>query len=167
MAHEVEKMVFAGSTPWHGLGTQIDEATGFWDAFNQAGLNWEVETEPLYRENGEKVKAQASVRQSDGRVLGVVGPRWTPLQNKHAFEVFEPMVDSGDLILHTAGSHAPHLPALQRIGAAAKVRECPTTAIRKSCKPQGQGDDAARQPIFLVFFFICESDLYRKPDVRV
>ena len=77
MAHEVEKMVFAGSTPWHGLGTQIDEATGFWDAFNQAGLNWEVETEPLYRENGDKVKAQASVRQSDGRVLGVVGPRWT------------------------------------------------------------------------------------------
>ena len=104
MTHEVEKMVFAGSTPWHGLGTQIDEATGFWDAFNQAGLKWEVETEPLYRENGEKVKAQASVRQSDGRVLGVVGPRWTPLQNKHAFEVFEPMVDSGDLILHTAGS---------------------------------------------------------------
>ena len=50
MTHEVEKMVFAGSTPWHGLGTQIDEATGFWDAFNQAGLNWEVETEPLYRE---------------------------------------------------------------------------------------------------------------------
>jgi phage/plasmid-like protein (TIGR03299 family) len=37
-------------------------------------------------------------------VLGIVGPRWTPLQNKHAFEVFEPMVDSGDLILHTAGS---------------------------------------------------------------
>ena len=33
MSHEVEKMVFAGATPWHGLGTEIDDATTFWDAF--------------------------------------------------------------------------------------------------------------------------------------
>ena len=109
MSHEVEKMVFAGATPWHGLGTQIDEATTFWDAFQQAGLDWEVKTEPIYRKAldgtlGDAVKAQASVRQSDNRVLGVVGPRWTPLQNRDAFKVFEPMVDSGDLTLHTAGS---------------------------------------------------------------
>ena len=104
MSHEVEKMVFAGATPWHGLGTEIDDATTFWDAFQLAGLDWEVKTEPLYRKDGSEVKAQASVRTSDDRVLGVVGPRWTPLQNKDAFEVFEPMVDSGDLKLHTAGS---------------------------------------------------------------
>ena len=104
MSHEVEKMVFAGSTPWHGLGTEIDDATTFWDAFKLAGLDWEVKTEPLYRKDGSEVKAQASVRASDDRVLGVVGPRWTPLQNKDAFEVFEPLVDSGDLKLHTAGS---------------------------------------------------------------
>ena len=104
MSHEVEKMVFAGATPWHGLGTEIDDATNFWDAFKMAGLDWEVQTEPLFRGDGSEVKAQASVRQSDNRVLGVVGPRWTPLQNRDAFEVFEPLVDSGDLKLHTAGS---------------------------------------------------------------
>ena len=104
MSHEVEKMVFAGATPWHGLGTEIDDATTFWDAFKMAGLDWEVQTEPLFRGDGSEVKAQASVRQSDNRVLGVVGPRWTPLQNRDAFEVFEPLVDSGDLKLHTAGS---------------------------------------------------------------
>ena len=104
MSHEVEKMVFAGATPWHGLGTEIDDATTFWDAFKMAGLDWEVKTEPLFRGDGSEVKAQASVRQSDNRVLGVVGPRWTPLQNRDAFEVFEPLVDSGDLKLHTAGS---------------------------------------------------------------
>ena len=104
MSHEVEKMVFAGETPWHGLGTQIDGTTGFWEAFQQAGLDWQVETEPLFRKNGQEVKAQASVRTSDNRVLGVVGPRWTPLQNKDAFKVFEPLVDSGDMTLHTAGS---------------------------------------------------------------
>ena len=104
MSHEVEKMVFAGATPWHGLGTEIDDATTFWDAFKMAGLDWEVQTEPLFRGDGSEVKAQASVRQSDNRVLGVVGPRWTPLQNRDAFEVFERLVDSGDLKLHTAGS---------------------------------------------------------------
>ena len=110
MSHEVERMVFAGQVPWHGLGTEIDSATNFWDAFKLAGLDWEVETEPLYRKGaadqvvGEEVKAQAAVRTSDDRVLGVVGPRWTPLQNRDAFKLFEPLVDSGDLILHTAGS---------------------------------------------------------------
>ena len=104
MSHEVEKMVFAGATPWHGLGTEIDNATNFWDAFQLAGLDWEVETEPVFRKDGSEVKAQAAVRTSDNRVLGVVGPRWTPLQNRDAFKVFEPLVDSGDLILHTAGS---------------------------------------------------------------
>jgi len=110
MSHEVEKMVFAGATPWHGLGTEIDDATNFWDAFKLAGLDWEVETEPLYRMGaagqvvGEEVKAQAAVRTSDDKVLGVVGPRWTPLQNRDAFKVFEPLIDSGDMRLHTAGS---------------------------------------------------------------
>jgi phage/plasmid-like protein (TIGR03299 family) len=104
MSHEVEKMVFAGATPWHGLGTEIDDATTFWDAFQLAGLDWEVKTEPLYRKDGTPVKAQASVRQSDDKVLGVVGPRWTPLQNRDAFKVFEPLIDSGDMRLHTAGS---------------------------------------------------------------
>ena len=104
MSHEVEKMVFAGATPWHGLGTEIDDATTFWDAFQLAGLDWEVKTEPLYRRDGTPVKAQASVRESDDKVLGVVGPRWTPLQNRAAFEVFEPLIESGDMRLHTAGS---------------------------------------------------------------
>ena len=85
MSHEVEKMVFAGATPWHGLGTEIDDATTFWDAFKMAGLDWEVQTEPLFRGDGSEVKAQASVRQSDNRVLGVVGPRWTyPIELSHA-----------------------------------------------------------------------------------
>jgi len=104
MSHEVERMVFAGATPWHGLGTPIEDDVKFWDAFELAGLNWQVTTEPLFRANGEKVPAQASVRDSDNSVLGVVGPRWTPLQNSEAFQVFEPLIESGDMRLHTAGS---------------------------------------------------------------
>jgi len=112
MSHEVERMVFAGETPWHGLGTEIGGQTSFWEAFKLAGLDWEVETEPLFRSDGvirvgrlgDQVKAQAAVRTSDDRVLGVVGPRWTPLQNRDAFKVFEPLIEKGEMILHTAGS---------------------------------------------------------------
>ena len=104
MAHEVEKMVFAGATPWHGLGTQIDGETGFWEAFRQAGLDWEVDTKPLFTADGEKVTHRASYRTSDDRILGIVGKRWTPLQNHEAFRIFEPLVDAGEMAIHTAGS---------------------------------------------------------------
>lgn len=104
MAHEVEKMVFAGEVPWHGLGTQIDSETGFWEAFDNAGLNWEVDTKPLFTGEGERVSHRAAYRTSDGRILGIVGKRWTPLQNRDAFEIFEPLVDAGEMTIHTAGS---------------------------------------------------------------
>jgi phage/plasmid-like protein (TIGR03299 family) len=97
-------MVFAGEVPWHGLGTEIDDATTFWDAFEMAGLDWAVDTKPLFTSDGEKVTHRASYRTSDDRILGIVGPRWTPLQNRDAFEIFEPLVDAGDLTIHTAGS---------------------------------------------------------------
>ena len=104
MAHKVEKMVFAGATPWHGLGTEINQETSFWDSFELAGLDWEVDTKPLFTGDGEKVSHRAAYRVSDGRILGIVGKRWTPLQNRDAFEVFEPLVDAGEMVIHTAGS---------------------------------------------------------------
>ena len=104
MAHKVEKMVFAGATPWHGLGTEINQDTSFWDAFELAGLDWEGDTKPLFTGDGEKVSHRAAYRVSDGRILGIVGKRWTPLQNRDAFEIFEPLVDAGEMVIHTAGS---------------------------------------------------------------
>ena len=104
MAHKVEKMVFAGATPWHGLGTEINQETSFWDSFELAGLDWEVDTKPLFTGDDEKVSHRAAYRVSDGRILGIVGKRWTPLQNRDAFEIFEPLVDAGEMVIHTAGS---------------------------------------------------------------
>jgi len=97
-------MVFAGATPWHGLGTEINQETSFWDSFELAGLDWEVDTKPLFTGDGEKVSHRAAYRVSDGRILGIVGKRWTPLQNRDAFEIFEPLVDAGEMVIHTAGS---------------------------------------------------------------
>ncbi len=110
MVAAVESMVYKGETPWHGLGTQIDENVDLWSAFSQAGLDWEVETRPVFSAEGAPLPAQEVCRwegEGDEKApvtLGVVGPRWTPLQNREAFAVFEPLIDSGELSLHTAGS---------------------------------------------------------------
>jgi len=105
MAANVETMVYADETPWHGLGTQIDDSVSFEDAFQKSGLDWEVKTEPLYRANGDLFpNSRAVIRDTDDSVLGSVGSRWTPLQNRDAFSIFEPLIESGDMSLHTAGS---------------------------------------------------------------
>ena len=100
----VEKMMFVGATPWHGEGTKLEENPSISEAINAAGLDWEVGTKPLFTAEGTEVKAKATYRKSDNRVLGVVGPRYTPLQNQDAFDWFQPFLDAGECQLHTAGS---------------------------------------------------------------
>jgi phage/plasmid-like protein (TIGR03299 family) len=107
MPHEVETMAYAGQVPWHGLGTKLEESDLYdWRAAcNKAGLAWEAETVPLLMaDNHEKVSHVAVRRKSDGRVLGVVGPRYTILQNQDAFKWFQPFLDAREAVLHTAGS---------------------------------------------------------------
>jgi phage/plasmid-like protein (TIGR03299 family) len=43
-------------------------------------------------------------RTTDQKVLGVVGPRYTVLQNRDAFRWFEPFLEAGEASLETAGS---------------------------------------------------------------
>ena len=100
----VEKMMFVGATPWHGEGTKLDENPSISEAITAAGLDWEVGTKDLFTAEGTLVNAKATYRKTDNRVLGVVGPRYTPLQNQAAFDWFQPFLDAGECQLHTAGS---------------------------------------------------------------
>lgn len=107
MAHEVETMAYFGELPWHRLGTALDEADLYdWQAASRkAGLDWEVELVPLLTADTQaKVDHRAVRRTSDGKVLGVVGSRYAPLQNKDAFAWFQPFLDAREAALHTAGS---------------------------------------------------------------
>jgi phage/plasmid-like protein (TIGR03299 family) len=107
MSHEIETMAFFGRTPWHGLGTALAEEDQYdWQrTCAQAGLDWQVELAPLVTADTQaKVTHRAVRRTSDGRVLGVVGPRYHPLQNKDAFAWFQPFLDAREAALHTAGS---------------------------------------------------------------
>jgi phage/plasmid-like protein (TIGR03299 family) len=107
MPAEVETMAFAGATPWHGLGTPLaDNDLYDWQrTCEKAGLDWDVELVALQTaDTHAKVDHRAVRRTSDSRVLGVVGPRYAPLQNNDAFAWFQPFLDAREAALHTAGS---------------------------------------------------------------
>ena len=104
MPANVETMFYTGATPWHGLGEKLESAPTISEAIEASGLNWEVGTKDLVTVDGQSVPARATYRKSDGSILGVVGPRYVPLQNKDAFEWFQPFVDAGECSLHTGGS---------------------------------------------------------------
>lgn len=111
MAHEIETAMFVGKGAWHGLGTVLDSPPSIDEALVVSGLNWTVSERPLLT-TGISVGGlqevttghKAIVRDTDGRVLGVVGAQFKPLQNAKAFEPFGPLVKSGLIDLEAAGS---------------------------------------------------------------
>jgi phage/plasmid-like protein (TIGR03299 family) len=107
MPHEIESIAFAGATPWHQLGVRLtDEDLYDWTrTCEKAGLNWDVELTPLVTADTQAAVAHKAVRRtSDGRILGVVGPRYVPLQNRDAFAWFTPFLEAREAALHTAGA---------------------------------------------------------------
>lgn len=110
MAHAIESMFSVRQTPWHGLGEILTDHPTIETAIVKAGLNWTVETEPLFatdkRGGYEDVsKFGKVVRRSDtGKVIDIVGPSYTPLQNSQSFDWFRPFLESGECFLTTAGS---------------------------------------------------------------
>lgn len=104
MSHAVETMFYVGELPWHGLGKKLTAAPTIAEAIIHAGLDWEVGLKDLRTIDEIDVPSKATYRKTDGRILGVVGPRYVPLQNQVAFNWFQPFVDSGEVALHTAGS---------------------------------------------------------------
>jgi phage/plasmid-like protein (TIGR03299 family) len=121
MAHLVENMFSVKATPWHKLGNIIQEAPSTAEGIKLAGLDWGVTTKPLFTADGTAVQANGIVRETDGRVLGVVGKRYTPLQNSEAFSFFDPFLASGEASLETAGS----LRNGERIWVLAKLNKAP------------------------------------------
>ncbi len=116
MAHELEMtsagaaMFFKGETPWHGLGTKLEGEIKSADAIKAAGLDWKVGLKDLYTVAGEDrmpetlVTHKATFRETDGKILGVVGPTWKPLQNVEVFNFFDTFVEAKQAAYETAGS---------------------------------------------------------------
>jgi phage/plasmid-like protein (TIGR03299 family) len=118
MAHELDfdqngvaRMFSVRETPWHREGRVLTEAPRtIEEALELAGLDWSVERKPCHIETSgggdyvEVPEAFAIVRQDTGRALGVVGPWYTPLQNRDAFRILQPLMDNGLAAWETAGA---------------------------------------------------------------
>jgi phage/plasmid-like protein (TIGR03299 family) len=108
MAHEVETMFSAREVPWHGLGTVTPDALTAADAIEAAGLDWGVKLHSLYAQVGGNMKKIvdrfAVVRDSDSSVLGTVGTKYTPFQNRDAFAFADSLVKDDEAQYETAGS---------------------------------------------------------------
>lgn len=107
MSAMIESIAYFGETPWHGLGTKLEEADLYdWQsACVKSGLNWDVELTPLVTADSQAKVTHCGVRRkSDGKILGVVGPKYHPLQNRDAFKWFQPFLAAKEAALNTAGS---------------------------------------------------------------
>jgi len=116
MSHEVETMAYAGEKPWHGLGKEVSHELTPKEMLVEAGLDWTVSKRPLRTTmqpviHGEEQEFQlpvidqfALVRDTDNRILGPCGPKYTPLQNVEAFDFFQRFTEAGGMKMETAGS---------------------------------------------------------------
>ena len=110
MANAVETMFSMREKPWHYEMTKevtkiIQEAPTSYDALVAAGLNWEVESKKIQlAETGIEIpNAWANVRNTDGKVLGIVTDRYKIVQNVDAFSFTDTLI-GGEVRYETAGS---------------------------------------------------------------
>lgn len=92
---------------WKTLGCDVAAATAI-EAITQADLNWSVSKVALRREKKDGSlclsNKVALVRDDRELELAVVGGGFSPLQNNVAFEVLDPLLESGLIELVSAGT---------------------------------------------------------------
>lgn len=126
MGHMIERLAdgnysfaFTGerSAVWHGLGVQVSNDLSPEDMQRKAGLDWNVEKQPLFLANDVETNYSMLVRDTDGRQFDAVPNTWIPTQNSEAFAFFNEFVKAGDMEMDTAGSlyGGKHIFALARI----------------------------------------------------
>lgn len=114
--------------PWHGFGNALDHYMTSAEAIAAAGLDWTVKEQPIFFDGKDlqpksetgifadpmrafashdwtKVEShKALVRDSDGRVLSVMGHKYNVLQNIEAFDFTDNLIAEGEMEYVTAGA---------------------------------------------------------------
>lgn len=105
MAACVESMFSVRETPWHGLGTIVNEALNSEEAIRMAELDWSVNSAPIFDQNGNEIPGfKANTRDKDDSILGIVSDRYRIVQNSEAFEFTDSLFDADEIRYETAGS---------------------------------------------------------------
>lgn len=98
-----------GPSPWHNLGTELDNPGTAREVIEAAGLDYTVAKKPLKEVVDVEHPARpsgrwATVRTDTGEVLGIVGDSYEPVQNRDAFKFFDTLVGSDEATYETAGT---------------------------------------------------------------
>lgn len=103
MSANVETMFSVRETPWHGLGTVVQEAPNSAEALKLAGLDWHVDQHDVYVDGAVLPGYRANVRDTDGEVLGIVSNQYRVVQNREAFSFTDHLIGD-DVRYESAGS---------------------------------------------------------------
>lgn len=132
MSHELDTKAdgvaayFGRQVAWHQLGIVMDVSVTVAQALELSGANFDVATAPLFTRRTVSLPAtsiaeltaaegdtydtfdevtgyKATVRTDRSEILGCVKSRYTPLQNRDAFGVLDPLVNDGLATIETAG----------------------------------------------------------------
>ena len=85
------------TVPWTGLGTDISRSRNVEEALSMARLDWRVVQRPMnLMGSDERIPGYyANVRETDDEVLGIVGKRYSIVQNGEAFSFMDELVSEG------------------------------------------------------------------------
>lgn len=156
-------MMFAGAKPWHGLGVEVPDAVTAEEAIQHAGLDWEVQSQPVYFSADARPaeQYQALVRADTRRLLSIQSDGYKIIQNREAFRFFDSVVGSKDAKYVTAGA----LGAGERIWMLAEVSRCPIMiAGQDEVKPfillsTSHDGTAALRMLFTPVRVVCQNTL--------
>jgi phage/plasmid-like protein (TIGR03299 family) len=119
MAHNItntDTLLLANRTAWHGLGTVLPDTFGIDEALSAGRLDWEVHLVPMMTvpiiggpQDGANLpipEHRATVRSDTNAVLGVVGSKYSVLNNRTMLEVASEAVSAmgGNIKLESCGS---------------------------------------------------------------
>ena len=104
MPANIETMFYVREKPWHGLGTEVQEAPTSADALLYAGLDWLVVQEDVYLKDGTQTPGyKINTRDTDHIALGIVSDRYKVVQNEDAFRFTDDLLGAG-VTYETAGA---------------------------------------------------------------
>ncbi len=112
MSNNRANMAYAGKTPWHGLGQQVDENSTIEQWKIAAGLDWHIQKRPIaygIEKNGQVVpqtidNRYAHVRSDTQECLGIGSDKFKLVQPGDVLEFYRDLVYGSRFSIETAGA---------------------------------------------------------------
>lgn len=112
MAHLIETMAYAGTTPWHGLGNHLTQKQPIEIWQREAGMDWQILESPVHFKSDavghlgsiHSFPEQKVLYRSDTKApLSVVSQRYHTVQPREVLEFYRDLTEVSGYELETAG----------------------------------------------------------------